>query len=246
MERQLTHWWHPYLPAMIENHVRECSICNVHNVKSSVKPHEGKFPLPKLPGDEIVIDYTDMGEAVRGYRYLLVAVDAYTGWPEAIPTKKEDAKSVIKFLINQYIPFHGSPRRILSDNGTHFKNHHLQEVEQTLGLKHTFRSVYHPQAQGKVERMNRNIKDKLAKICTQTKLSWVDVLPIALIGIRSSVNRITGYTPFELSRGQQFPGPGAGVVQTPSSPNINCSYLSLLFSGTRHRTRRRRQYTTLG
>ena len=70
---------------MIENQVKECSICNVYNVKSTVKPHGGKFPLPQLPGQEIIIDYTDMVDRVRGYRYLLVAVDAYAGWPEAVP-----------------------------------------------------------------------------------------------------------------------------------------------------------------
>lgn len=40
-----------------------------------------------MPGQEIIIDYTDMLERVNSYRYLLVAVDAYTGWPEAVPTK---------------------------------------------------------------------------------------------------------------------------------------------------------------
>lgn len=87
-----------------------------------MKPHEGKFPLPKMPGQEIIIDYTDMLERVNGYRCLLGAMDAYTGWPEAIPAKKEEAKTVINFLTNQYIPTNGFSKRISSNNGTHFKN----------------------------------------------------------------------------------------------------------------------------
>ena len=169
------------------------------------------FPLPKTPGQEIVIEYTDMINTVRGHRYLLVAVDGYTGWPEAVPTKHEDAKSVCKFLTNTYIPFHGFPKRIRSDNGSHFKNKHLQLVERSLGLVHAFGTVYHPQSQGKVERMNRNLKCKLAKICATTNMNWVDALPIALPAIRSSVNTSTGFTPYELLTGRQFPGPGAGL-----------------------------------
>ncbi|TWW73479.1 hypothetical protein D4764_15G0008730 [Takifugu flavidus] len=39
-----------------------------------------------------IIDFTDMIGRVNGFRYLLVAVDAYTGWPEAVPVEAEDAK----------------------------------------------------------------------------------------------------------------------------------------------------------
>ncbi|XP_049445651.1 uncharacterized protein LOC125896822 [Epinephelus fuscoguttatus] len=214
MVQGLTHWWHPCLPAMIENHIRECKICTEYNVRPTVKPHQGKFPLPKFPGQEVIIDYTDMIERVGGHRYLLVAVDAYTGWREAIPAKSEDTKTVIKFLINQYIPRHGFPKRIRSENGTHFKNKDLQQVEKALGLKLTFGTVYHPQSQGKVERMNQSIKGKKGKICAQTKMSWVDALPLAPLSIRSSVNSLTGFTPYELKIGHQFPGPGAGTQTT--------------------------------
>lgn len=82
------------------------------------------------------MDYTDMGSTVMGYRCLLVIVDCYSGWPEAYPCKKERAQSVIKHLLNHYIPTHAFPRLISSDNGTHFKNHHLGEVEKMLWLKH--------------------------------------------------------------------------------------------------------------
>lgn len=94
----------------------------------------GPFPVPRTTGEEILMDFTDMGEWVRGKRYLLVIIDVYSGWPEVYPTAKENAAAVIKALINYYIPNHGFPRRIRSDNGTHFKNKHLEQVEQQLSL----------------------------------------------------------------------------------------------------------------
>lgn len=147
--------------------MKTCEVCNQHNPKGTVKTGIGRYPLLTQAGKEIVIDYTDMIETHRGYRYVLMCVYSYTGWTEAAPTKKEDSQSVIKFLINQYIPRYGFPERIRSDNGTHFKNHHLQTVDQLLGLKHAFGTVYHPQSQGKVERMNQTVKNRLAKICDQ-------------------------------------------------------------------------------
>ncbi|XP_028277990.1 uncharacterized protein LOC114446543 [Parambassis ranga] len=207
MLRNLVHWWHPFMPEMTKNWVKECKICTEYNPKPKVKLDMGSFPLPVVPGQEIVIDYTDMVEKHQGYQYLLVAVDSFTGWPEAWPAKKEDSATVIKCLINYYIPQHGFPERIRSDNGSHFKSSDLEKVEQALGLKHRYGTVYHPQSQGKVERMNQNLKQKLAKICAQTKLTWVQALPIALMTVRCSVNAVTQFTPYELLTGRQFPGP---------------------------------------
>ncbi|XP_065328147.1 uncharacterized protein LOC135933842 [Pelmatolapia mariae] len=225
MERNLCHWWHPHLRDMIKEKARTCLICGAHNPKPAVKPEPGKFLMPERPGEEIVIDYTDMVDGgPGGLRYLLVCVDALTGWPEAWATKREDAKSVIKCLINHYIPRHGFPKRIRSDNGTHFRNKDLAEVERMLGVQHKFGTVYHPQSQGKVERMNLNLKNKLAKICAQTGLNWVAALPIALMTIRCSVNQSTGFTPYELLTGRQFPAPWTVVPATEQSKRSNKSH----------------------
>ncbi|XP_073682678.1 uncharacterized protein [Garra rufa] len=218
MARALQSWWHPFMPHLIAGYIASCPICQEHNIKPSMKPSQGSFPLANGPGDEIVIDFTDMCEKVQGKRYLLVMVDAYTGWPEAFPVGREDSTAVIKCLINHYIPHYGFPKRVRSDNGSHFKNEHLAQVEKALGLVHHFGAVYHPQSQGKVERLNLTLKNKLAKICAQTKLTWLAALPLALMSVRSSVNRTTGYTPFELLTGRQFPGPHAPLQLEPVQP----------------------------
>ncbi|XP_028813780.1 uncharacterized protein LOC114766768 isoform X2 [Denticeps clupeoides] len=212
--KNLSTWWHPQLHDMAQYLVKTCTECNLYGIKPTLKPLVGTFPIPLCPGKEIVIDYTDMVERVGRHRYLLVMVDAFSGWPEAWPVTREDSKTVVKCLINYYIPQHGFPETIRSDNGTHFKNKDLQTVESALGLKHKFGTVYHPQSQGKVERMNLSLKTKLAKICAQTKMTWVDALPLALMSIRSSVNKTSGYTPFELEHGRPFPGPSSRLFMT--------------------------------
>lgn len=143
-----------------------------------------------------------------GKRYLPVMVASYSGWPEAHTISKEDAEAVIKALISHYIPQHGFPKIIRSDNGSRFKNKHLEIVETQMGLWHKYGSVYHPQSHRKVERMDLNLKTKLAKTVATTGLNWVDALSLVLPSIRYSINR---FTPFELHHGRPFPRPCCAV-----------------------------------
>ena len=66
----------------------------------------------------------------------------------SIPDKSADA--IVSTFINQYLPVHMCSRYILSDNGTEFKNHLMDQVLQQLRIEHIFSTPYHPQSNGKL------------------------------------------------------------------------------------------------
>lgn len=53
---------------------------------------------------------------------------------------------------------------LLTDNGSGFTSNLLAEYLKVHGIRHIFGAPYHPQTQGKVERVNRSLKDQLCLV----------------------------------------------------------------------------------
>ena len=56
-------------------------------------------------------------------------------------------------------------------------------------------TAYQPQSSRKVERMIPTLKLQLSKLCQETHLHWDQLLPIALLRVRSSLTRQMGFSP---------------------------------------------------
>jgi hypothetical protein len=90
---------------------------------------------------------------------------------------------------------------IRSDNGPAFVAQVVQLVAKGLGITWKLHKTYCPQNSGKVERMNRTLKSQLGKLCQEILLQWDQLLPTALLRIRSSPMKRTGLSPFEVLYG---------------------------------------------
>ena len=57
-----------------------------------------------------------------GYLYILVGVDYFSKWVEAIPCEANDHKVILKFLKENIFFRFGVPKAIISYEGSHFCN----------------------------------------------------------------------------------------------------------------------------
>ncbi|MGL5955089.1 MAG: DDE-type integrase/transposase/recombinase, partial [Brevinema sp.] len=200
-------WWSPYLAAMVDDFHRSCELCATRNVRKHFTAPISHIPQPQGPFRHLVMDFVDMAERKEGKRYILVVVDRFSRWVEAVATSKNDAITVATFLCREVIPRFGIPDKISSDNGTHFVSEVIKAVAEALCIKKRMGCVYHPQSQGMVERANGVLKEKVAKICADTGLTWVQALPLALMKMRTQTNRNTHLTPHQMLTGRPMPVP---------------------------------------
>ena len=66
------------------------------------------------------MDLTEVKPGKYGYKCLLVFIDAFSGWEEAFPTKRETTQVVAKKLIEDILLRFGFPAQVGSDNGPAF------------------------------------------------------------------------------------------------------------------------------
>ena len=92
------------------------------------------------------IDFTTCNPlSVAGHHYIIVAMDYFTKWAEAMLTYNNDAKTSMLFLFNHIITRFGVPKSIVTDHGMHFCNAMMAELTSMLHLDHEYSSPYYPQ-----------------------------------------------------------------------------------------------------
>ena len=130
--------------------------------------------------------------------YILMAVDYVSKWVEAIPTHTNDVKVVAQFLRCHIFSRFGTPRALITDNGTHFYNKMIDKILEKYGVRHRTSLAYHPQSNGQVEVSNRKIKSILVKTVNSSRKDWSKKNEDALWAYRTAFKTPLVCRPFEL------------------------------------------------
>jgi transposase InsO family protein len=96
-------------------------------------------------------------------KFAAVAVDYFTKWVEAKALENITAPTIQKFFSQNIVCRFRVPRELTDDNGKQFDCYYFKEYCKTLGTHAKFSSVYHPQSNGVVERVNRLIFSGIKK-----------------------------------------------------------------------------------
>jgi Integrase core domain len=145
-------------------------------------------------------------------------IDRTSRWPEATPLTGISAEQCADAFVESWITRLGVPDIVTTDRGTQFSSSTWACLARTLGFKHQMTTAYHPQANGMVERLHRQIKEALpARACGT---AWADHLPCVMLGIRATPKEDSGVTAARMVYGAELvlPGqPAAAVAKCEAS-----------------------------
>ncbi len=95
-----------------------------------------EYPPPDRPWDVVSTDLPQLPASHQGSRYLLDYVSHLSRYVVLASVKDKSAKSVAHALNTHLICPFSTPRVLLGDNGTEFRNQLLEEICKKFGIKH--------------------------------------------------------------------------------------------------------------
>jgi transposase InsO family protein len=195
-------WW-PRMLTYVCEYVRQCHECQ------KVKGERAKYlarpmSLPDGPWTHVAIDHIGPFPMTNGgYKYILVIVDRFTRYAEAVPCADESAATTANIFIDHIICRYGFPLVLLSDRGSGFTSILFTELLKILGVKKIKTMAYHPKSNGGVEIVNKTLKKTLKMWVNEHHNDWDVLLPYAIFSYNTSVHSTVHETPFYLNTGRQ-------------------------------------------
>jgi len=191
-----------------------CIQCQKGKISRHNNTPIGDFVAPSKRFEHIHTDIVGPLPISKGYRYCLTIIDRFSRWPEAIPIRNITAETVAQRIFKEWITRYGTPTRITTDQGRQYEAELFRQLTQLTGTKHLRTTAYHPQANGLVERLHRQLKAAIK--CHETE-EWTTVLPIILMGIRAAWREDLKATAAELVYGEPLRLPGQFLEERPES-----------------------------
>ena len=194
------YFW-PNMYKSIKHYIRSCEKC----LKSKSLPMQAgntiAIETPSKPWEWIQIDLVTVTNKTsdRGNRYILTSICCLTNYFQMEPIPSKETIVVLNALCKIFCNT-GVPKIIQSDNGKEFYSNIMQTHAKWLDVEWRFSTPYKPSTNGRIERRHADL-GKLLKILDCTDGNWCEELPYITFELNSTIDKITGISPFEQFHG---------------------------------------------
>ena len=190
------YYWKGLKPS-IEKHIKMCYQCQRRN-KQVVKYATLHFDVATFPMQFISMDL--IGEfhppTSRKHQYALKVICMLMGHVFCVPLNTETSEKVIQAYRDNVYPKFGGSLKMLSDNGTEFKNKMFEQISKGLGLEYKlYTPPYHPASNSRIEGFHPFLKVFITKHVAP-QLEWDILIPLACATYNFMPNEHSKESPF--------------------------------------------------
>ena len=187
-------WW-PGVDKNIEKLVKSCSSCQqVQKSPESAVLHP--WIRPSKPWVRIHLDFAGPFQG----KTFLIAVDAFSKWPEIVEVTSTTAGQTVKVLCDIFAR-HGLPEKLVSDNGPQFVSSDFADFCKSNTIKHVQVAPYHPASNVLAERMVQIFKQAVGRTMNDS-LPWQHRIADFLLTYRTTPHSTTNVAPCILLMGR--------------------------------------------
>ena len=183
--------------------VQRCPECQIHGDRIHVLPsklHALTSPWPFSVWGINIIGTISL-KSSSGHEFILVAIDYFTKWVEAVSYARLTSSGVASFIRSHIICRYRVPHEPILDRGVHFRAY-VDTLLQRYSIQHHRSSVYRPQTNRAVEDANKNVK-RISRRMVESSWDWSEKLPLALWAYRTFFRISTRATPYSLVYGME-------------------------------------------
>jgi hypothetical protein len=163
-------------------------------------------PLPILEWKWEIISMnfiTRLPKSTKQNDAIMVVVDKLRKDAHFIPVnsncKEIDISSI---FMKEIFRLHGMPKEIISDIDTKFSSNFWKSLFVGFETKFIFSTTYHPQTDGKTERVNQVLEDMLRMNVMHYTKKWEDYLPLVEFSYNNGYQASLKMSPFEALYGR--------------------------------------------
>lgn len=113
--------------------------------------------------------------------------DYFSKWTEAYQLPNQEAKTVARVFVEEWVYHFGTPISLQYDESRNFEPDLFGELCRLLDIYKTMSSPYQPQSEGMNETFNHTVLSMLSSYVDDNQQNWDVLLPYVMMAYRSSV-----------------------------------------------------------
>eukprot|EP00878_Enallax_costatus_P024895 GHUV01026591.1.p1 GENE.GHUV01026591.1~~GHUV01026591.1.p1 ORF type:complete len:390 (+),score=72.53 GHUV01026591.1:43-1212(+) len=196
-----SHWWRG-MYADVQEHIRRCEVCDRGNASfKGLNKTLNPLPIRGMFYRWHVDLCGEFNATTERYKYIMVAIEAYSKVLEVAPLKDKTPGSTAKAFADIVLGRYGGCAEVVTDRGEW--DGAFAELLVDCMIEHRVTSANHPQANGAAERAVQCVKRSLKKMCEEEKTAadWDKHLPWFRLGYNCSRQASTKLAPYTLLYG---------------------------------------------